>query len=129
MRRISQRVKNEILNDPFYRICARAKLLHDHKCEGRLSFEHTLTFAGRQVDEVFAIIPLCDLAHGIGQFLNSGGILNKQINEWIALNRATDAELEKYSRADWKWKKDYLNKIYGIPDFSVYPQVNVFFPV
>ena len=42
------------------------------------------------------------------------GILNKEINEWIALNRASDEELEAVSKAiDYKRKREYLNGKYS----------------
>ena len=98
--------------DPYYQKCARKELLNDHECEpdpltGKLiEWEHTHYWQGKQLQEKWAIIPICWLVH-------RGGELNKEINEWIALNRATDDELEKISKVvDYQRLKVYLNKKY-----------------
>ena len=66
---------------------------------------------GSKLNEKWAIIPICWLVH-------RGGKLDKQINEWLALNRATDEELAKYPRAKFKERRDVLNRRYGVPDLS-----------
>lgn len=93
MRKISQRVKATLLEEPD--ICARKQ---DGGCKGRITWEHALIYAGRQIDEVWAIIKLCAYHHGVDEFQDCGD-LQKEKNVWIALNRATDDELRKYSKA------------------------------
>ncbi len=100
---------------PFYKVCARRALLKDHECganplNGQLiEWEHAIIFAGKQLNEEWAIVPICYYSH-------RGGGLVKEINVWIALNRATDAELEAISKAtDYKHERNRLNKIYGMP--------------
>lgn len=99
--------------DPYYKTCIRARLLKDHVCEADpmthklIDWEHVLIYASKQVNEIWAIIPICWLVH-------RGGKLNKEINLWIALNRATDDELRKYSKAvNYIRERDRLNNIYG----------------
>lgn len=99
--------------DSYYTRCARRDALHDHQCEcdertGRMiEWEHAFIFAGKQIQEKWAIIPSCWWAH-------RGPGMVKEINEWIALNRATDEELLKYSKAvNLIAKRNYLNTIYG----------------
>jgi hypothetical protein len=53
-----------------------------------------MTYAGRQVQEKWAIVPLCWHHH-----LGPG--LDKKANRLIALARATEEDLAKYPRADW----------------------------
>ena len=109
MRKISSRVKNIIDNDRFYTICARFR---DGGCKGRITMEHTLIFAGRQIDEAWAIIPLCEYHHSVCRYQDSGD-LQKEKNIWIALNRATDEELLKYSKAiNYIELRKRLNKKY-----------------
>lgn len=109
MRKISPRVKAKILADRFYEKCAR----HGPECKGRITWEHTLIYAGKQIDEAWAIIPLCAYHHEVDQFQDCGD-LDKEINVWIALNRATESELKTYSKAvDYIKKKQELNKKYG----------------
>ncbi len=107
MRKISQRVKKELELEP--NICARA----NDECIGRITWEHTLIFAGKQIDEVWAIIKLCEFHHDVN-FQQGNGDLNKEINVWIALNRATDTELLMYSKAiNYLRERERLNTKYG----------------
>ena len=115
MRPIPPKLRAEMQSDPFYKICIRCKLLKDHVCEANplngqlIEWEHVIIYAGKQLNEKWAIIPICYLVH-------RGGLLNKEINLWIALNRATDAELQSISKAtDYIRERERLNKIYGIP--------------
>lgn len=112
MQPIPVQLKADILADPYYKTCARKVVFDDHECQGRITFEHVIIFAGRQLNRKFAIIPLCEFAHSVGQFQNVG-ILDKEINLYIAINRATDEELKKISGAvDYQRLKKYLNKKY-----------------
>lgn len=102
-----------MLDDPYYKVCARAGL-HGHICDGRITFEHVLIYAGRQVQEYWAIIPLCECGHSVDHYQDMGD-LNKSINVWIALNRATDDELRKYSKAvNYIQLRATLNLQYGV---------------
>lgn len=108
MRKISQKVKKQLLDEPD--ICA----LKDYNCDGRITWEHTLIYASKQIDEVWAIIKICEYHHAVGKY-QDGGNLQKQKNVWVALNRATDDELRKYSKAiDYINLRKKLNEHYGI---------------
>lgn len=114
MRTIKPKLKNDMANDPYYKVCARYHALHDHICSpdplnGKLiEWEHALIYAGKQINEKWAIIPICYEVH-------RGRLLNKEINVWIALNRATDDELRQYSKAEnYIHTRDRLNEKYGI---------------
>lgn len=108
MRKISERVKRRLLSEPD--VCARRM---DGGCKGRITFEHSLIFAGKQIDEVWAIIKLCAYHHAVDQF-QDGGDLQKEKNVWIALNRATDDELKKYSKlVDYVKLRTKLNEKYN----------------
>lgn len=107
MRPISLKIKEQLDNEPD--VCALA----DGNCDGRITREHTLIYAGRQIDEVWAIIKICAWHHSVDEFQDGGG-LNKEKNIWVALNRATDEELLKYSKAiDYIKYRKLLNKKYG----------------
>ena len=90
MRPIPAKMKEAMSSDPYYKTCARS----DHECSGRITWEHAFIYAGRQVNEVWAIIPLCWYHH-----LGAG--LDKRINERISIARATDEDLAKYPRRKW----------------------------
>ena len=99
MRKIPKSLREELSNDPYYSRCARSS----HECEGRITWEHAFIYAGRQINERWAIIPLCWFHH-----LGAG--LDKQVNQAIALSRASDIDLMKYPRTNWSQLKKYLLK-------------------
>ena len=110
MRKISPKVKAQLEKEP--QVCARAS---EGDCVGRITWEHTLIYAGRQIDEVWAIIKLCEYHHDVN-FQQGNGDLDKEKNVWIALNRATDEELLKYSKAiNYLEYRRRLNIRYGKP--------------
>lgn len=111
MRKLSKRSRDVIDTDDYYRRCARQD---EGGCMGRITIEHALIFGGRQVDEPFALVPLCARHHAVDEF-QDGGALDKGKNIWIALNRATDTELKTISKAvDYLGMRKYLNSKYGI---------------
>ena len=91
MHPIPPKLRRELNEDPYYKTCARA----DESCQGRITFEHAVLYAGRQVQERWAIIPLCEWHH-----LGRG--LVKRINIEIAMKRATADDRSKYPRLKWK---------------------------
>ncbi len=90
MRPIPQKLKDEILSDLYYKKCCRK----NHDCKGRITWEHAFIYAGRQINEKWAIIPLC-VYHHLGEGLD------KRLNEIIAVSRATPEDLAKYPRKNW----------------------------
>lgn len=113
MKPIPKKLKSEILLDPFYDKCAR-KGLQGHKCSGRITWEHAVRYAHNQVNQKWAIIPLCAKAHSVDNWQDVGD-LDKQVNLWIALNRASDDELRAISKAmDYVRERVRLNALYGV---------------
>lgn len=111
MRPIPLKLREEMGNDPYYKICARS----NDGCDGRITFEHAVIFAGRQLNEKWSILPLCEFHHAVNKHQDNGS-LNKEINLWICLNRASEQELSQVSKAiNYKGLRDRLNKVYGIP--------------
>lgn len=113
MRRISTRVRNRIDANPEYKGCM-LRAYKGHVCGGRKNTrEHALIFAGRQVDEVWAIISCCAAGQEVDRFQDAH-TMDKSLNKWVALNRATDEELKAYSKAiDLIRERARLNAIYG----------------
>lgn len=115
MNNIPPSLRKYLAADPFYKKCARQEALHDHVCQddplrlGKLiEWEHAIYFKGRQLQKKFAIVPLC-------WFVHSGPGLDKHINEWIALNRASKDELLAISKAiDYFHYRQTLNDKYGV---------------
>jgi len=90
MRPIPLKHRRQIDSDPYYETCARA----NGDCRGRITIEHAFIYAGRQINEMWAYVPLCWRHH-------LGDLLDKKINERLAVSRATPEDLEKYPRRDW----------------------------
>lgn len=111
MTRIPKKILAQILLLPEYKICMRYSLF-DHACAGRITFEHALTYKGRQIQEVWAILSICACGHGVDGYQDRGNLI-KEIHEWIALSRATLEELAKYPKANFEKKLQYLTKKYG----------------
>lgn len=118
MNNIPLSLRKRISAKPYYKRCARAGF-HGHECGGRITYEHALIHAGKQVQEEFAIVPLCAKAHGVDQY-QDGGDFDKDINVWIALNRATDEELLALSKAvDYFRIRAHLNDRFGVYNQTV----------
>lgn len=100
MNRMPPALRRELSEDPYYRVCARG-WENCSPCSGRITWEHALTYAGRQIQERFAIIPLCAFHHSVDQFQDGGG-MNKRINVEIAMSRATEADRDKYPLLPWR---------------------------
>jgi hypothetical protein len=63
----------EILDDDYYKKCARHS---EDNCKGRVTFEHAWIYASRQIQEKWAIIPLCEYHHNVCNYQDVGS-LNK----------------------------------------------------
>lgn len=99
MNRIPPVLRAQLAKDPFMKVCVRAydgnhAFTTIRACKGRITWEHALTYAGKQVQEAWAILPLCEFHH-----LGPG--LNKHINIRIAIRRATPGDLARYPRNTW----------------------------
>ena len=108
MRKVSKKVRDQLISEPD--ICARRK---DGGCDGSITWEHAVTFAGRQLDKAWAIIKICEYHHAVNKH-QDGGDLDKEKNLHVALNRATDEELKEISKAkDYIKEKERLNAKYA----------------
>lgn len=111
------KMREAMAADPYYQQCARNEALNDHVCEAcpvtmrLIEWEHAMKHAGSKVNEIWAIVPICWWAH-------RGPGLVKEINQWLALNRATDADFDKYPHNTWATERAYLNAKYGTPNLS-----------
>lgn len=113
MNNIPAKLKKTLAADPEYRHCLRWEYLQDHFCQpdpisGKIiEWEHAIIFGGKQVQERWAIIPICWWAH-------RGPGLVKEINVWIALMRAPEERLLQLSKAvNLIRERNRLNSIYG----------------
>lgn len=105
---IPKKLLDDILEDDYYKTCARSNT----QCDGRITFEHVWIYSGKQVQEKWAIIPLCEFHHSVDNYQDRGD-LKKEINEWISINRAKVSDFHKYYKRDWSTRRRYLNAKYG----------------
>lgn len=103
---IPKHVLNELLSNPWYKRCAASIL---GNCSGRITFEHAWVYAGKQVNEPWAIIPLCWHHH-----LGNG--LNKNFNRYVAIMRAKPEDFAAYPKFAWLTEKQKL-----LHQFEKYP--------
>lgn len=71
--------------------------------------EHAWKWQGKQIVAKWAIIRLCEKAHSVGPYQGNGGIMDKRVNEWIALGHATSEDLAKLPRVDWDQERRRLD--------------------
>lgn len=101
---IPKKIRDEMSEDPFYQQCC---ITGTPNTSAKVEWHHNLIYAGKQVQEKFAILPLREDIH-------RNIVKYKEKCNWIMLNRATPEQLEKYSKAiNYKRELDRLNKIYG----------------
>lgn len=109
---IPDEMREKIASDPKSQYCYRRLALRDHQCEGRITWEHAIKYNGKRVNEIWAIVPLCAKAHSVDQYQDIG-IMDKRINEWIALNRMKKADERKYPKFNWEQRRTFLNGLFG----------------
>lgn len=108
MRRIPDALRAEMEADPYYQRCCISGV---HKTVEKIDWHHNLIFAGKQVNEKWAILPLATSLH---DRISDPDIKAKC--DWIMLNRAEGSTLVRYSKAvNLTRRRDQLNKRYGRP--------------
>lgn len=108
MNNIPTKLRKELSLDPNMHRCMRANDKDEDgrkECMGRVTYEHCWMYAGRQIQEKFAIIPLC-----IHHHLGSG--LNKKKNRWYSINKMSSEDEKKYPKINWKRERIILNKLF-----------------
>ena len=105
MRAINKQLRDSMAANPFYWRCCISGIRRE---EEKIDFHHNFIFAGKQINEAWCILPLARSIHDrIVEF--------KEICDWIACNRASWDELERYSKVvNYHKMKERLNSKYGI---------------
>lgn len=110
---MSPELREEIGNDPEYSRCALLGLQFG-ECQGRITREHSLIHAGKKIQERWAIIPCCAAHHGVDFFQDAPTEAPKEVRVWVALNRASDEDIFRYSKAvNYQREKVRLNAKFG----------------
>lgn len=104
----------EMLDNPYYQRCIR-----NSGCRGRITLEHALKYSGRQINEIWAIVPVCAYHHCVDQYQDCGD-MDKRFHEYVAISRMTAEDRKKYPRRDWLQDLKFLKTRYegkGRTDF------------
>ncbi len=111
---IPTNLNDQLNRDPEYEDCM-LRSVKNHVCGGRPNTrEHAIIFKGSAVQKKWAIVSICAKAHEVDEWKDRG-TMDKNLNIWLALNRATDAELREISKAtDYLRERERLNRIYGV---------------
>lgn len=114
MNNVPQKLRAQWKNEDLFgikRVCMR---LEEGNCQGRITKEHAMYYAGKQIQADWAILDICAFHHGVDRFQDGGG-MNKEKHVWIALNRASREELEAISKViPYIRERDRLNAKYGV---------------
>ena len=111
MRSIPIKLRNALADDIDMKSCIYESLdAPNHNCSGRIEFEHAWTYAGRQINEIWAIVGCCT-AH------NRSKAMDKNYNRYRAILKAKRLGLwgevkAKYPKVDWDQQFVYLSSKY-----------------
>jgi len=100
--RIPDAVRDELSKSDFMKVCCFCG-------NDKPQWHHNLIHGGRQVQEVWAILPLCKSCHdqvNIKSF--------RRLADWVMWNRAPHEAIDKYSNVlNYKAHKEHLNSMFG----------------
>lgn len=93
------------------KMAANGSMLHcihrNSDCEGRIEWEHAWIYAGKKIQEEWAIVPCCTYHH-------RGSGLDKDYNRYCSLVKAIkiygslDVIQQKYPKKNWLQEWEYL---------------------
>lgn len=98
MNKVPQKLRRQWREDEWQgklRVCARSD---EGNCQGRLTKEHAIIYAGKKVQEDWACLDMCAYHHGVDEFQDCGD-MNKEKHIWLALKRAPEERLLALSKA------------------------------
>jgi len=109
MRPIPSKMRQELEQLPRMARCTLAPFQSLYgACSGRIrnpEWHHVWTYGGPQINEIWAILAGC--THHHEQVKKDKKV--KEAFERISLELATEKDLEKYPKKDWRQIKRYLN--------------------
>lgn len=97
-----------INSEPYYKKSCLSGL--NGTWNDRIVIHHPWLYAGKQINEIWAYMPLLDSEH---EELSKNLVMRNKV-KLLSLQRADLKEIQKkYPRHDWKTVYNYLNKLYG----------------
>jgi len=108
MHPIPSKLRKQLADSGLMNVC-----VHNNKyCSGRVEWEHCWTYAGRQIQEEWAIVPCCYAHH-------RGAYLDKDFNRFKSLEKAfytlhlgLQSILDKYPKKNWAQEWSFLKQKY-----------------
>ena len=100
MRPIPAKLRRELSENSFMERCVWTG-------DRDVTWEHCWTYAGKQINERWAIVPLkakLNTSHPPKEV--------KDYCRWISLMMATPSELAKYPKKNWEQEKRYLDNLF-----------------
>jgi len=91
-------MRDEMAQDPFYKVCVFKQFKFIgmgpfESCDGRIEWHHNLIYGGRQVNEIFCILPVCHAHHMVADRRDVKAFLNR-----VMATRATEEDKAKFPR-------------------------------
>ena len=100
MRPIPQKLRNELSFDLNMNICVLRVLGIEHEC-GPVQWHHPWIYARKQINEYWAIVPVCENAH-------NNEVQFRLYFEFYSLLKARPEDLAKYPKFNWYQRKMYI---------------------
>ena len=110
MRPIPPKLRQELEKLPRMKMCAIAPVQHLYeRCGGRIEWHHVWTYAGRQINELWAIVGGCHKHHEMVKEQKAV----KMSFEVASLLLADENSLKAYPKKDWAQIKRSLGIKHG----------------
>lgn len=107
MNPLSQEIKKTLVDDPFMEKCIICY-------SPRVEWHHVFTYAGKQIDEVWNIVPMCKKHHDNATPHKNNYLLEiREMAEMKALERMQIEDIAKYPKKEWTRLATYLNNKYA----------------
>lgn len=100
MRPIPPKLRRQLSEDSFMKRCVYCGSPKD------IEWEHSWIYAGRQINEWWAIVPLCR-DHHRGKYASAKV---KRYGKWHSIMRGLKEAVQKYPRMNWHQIKKTLDK-------------------
>lgn len=100
MRKIPKKIREQLSDMPYMKKCIYCG------SQSNIEWEHSLKYKNSQIQEVYAINPLCREHHR-----GYSGTIKREIkdySEFIAIVRGLKDLVKKYPKFDWKRRKQEL---------------------
>lgn len=112
MRPIPEKHKIIIDSDPYFERCC---LTGYHKSQVKIDIHHAWDYAGRQINELWAYMPIWNRKHNYNGDPDAvhRSQETKEYVQYLSLLRATPEDLAKYPKKNWQQIRIYLEKKYG----------------